>query len=147
MQRLGLPKFQDRIREFSCGTQFPTHADEVSVTYAELAARRLLEHSQRHGTDPATVRIPSDNGSGFGGTARHKHDRGSVHTIETAFGATHRFIPPSCKNAQAGVETIHSTIETESYDIKLLGDRRDFLQKATTCQLWYNVARNNSSRD
>jgi transposase len=147
MQRLGLPKFQYSTRELSCGAQFLAYADEVSVTYAELAARRLLEHLQRHGIDPATVLIQSDNGSEFDGTARHKHDRGFVHTIEAVFGATHRFIPPGCKNAQADVETIHSTIETEFYDIEQFRDRRDFLQKATTYQLWYNVARKNSSRD
>jgi transposase len=144
---LGLPKFQYSIRELSCGAQFLAYADEVSVTYAELAARRLLKHLQRHGINPSTVRIQSDNGSEFDGTARHKYDRGFVHTIEAVFGATHRFSPPGCKNAQADVETIHSTIETEFYDIEQFRDRRDFLQKATTYQLWYNVARKNSSRD
>lgn len=147
MQRRSLPKFQYSIRELSCGAQFLAYADEVSVTYAELAVRRWLEHLRRQGINPATVLIQSDNGSEFDGTARHKHDRGFVHTIETVFGATHRFIPPGCKNAQADVETIHSTIEPEFYDIEQFGDRRDFLQKATTYQLWYNVARKNSSRD
>ena len=147
MQRLGLPKFQYSIRELSCGAQFLAYAEEVSVTYAELAARRLLEHLQRHGIDPRRVLIQSDNGPEFDGTARHKHDRGFVHTIQTVFGAQHRFIPPGCKNAQADVETIHNTIETEFYDIERFQDRRDFLQKATTYQLWYNVARKNSSRD
>jgi transposase InsO family protein len=147
MQRHSLPKFQYSIRELSCGAQFLAYADEVSVTYAELAARRLLEHLQRHGIDPRTVLIQSDNGPEFDGTARHKHDRGFVHTIEAMFGATHRFIPPGCKNAQADVETVHSSIETEFYDIEAFADRRDFLQKATAYQLWYNVARKNSSRD
>jgi len=146
MQRLRLPKFQYSIRELSCGAQFLAYADEVSVTYAELTVRRLLEHLQRHGIDPSTVLIQSDNGSEFDGTARHKHDRGFVHTIEAVFGATHRFIPPGCNNAQADVESIHSTIEPEFYDIERFADRRDFLQKATTYQLWYNVARKNSSR-
>jgi hypothetical protein len=43
MQRLRLPKSQDSIRELSCGAQTLAYADEVSVTYAEWAARRLLE--------------------------------------------------------------------------------------------------------
>jgi hypothetical protein len=58
-----------------------------------------------------------------------------VYAIETVFGATHRLLPLGCKNAQADVESIHSTIEPEFYDTEQFADRRDFLQKATTYQL------------
>ncbi len=146
MQRQGLPKYQYSIRELSCGAQFLAYADEVSVTYSELAVRRLLVHLEQHGIDPATVVIQSDNGPEFDGTAQHKRDRGFVHTIETLFGAAHRAIPPGCKNANADVETIHSTIETEFYDIERFADVEEFLAKAATYQLWYNVARKNRSR-
>jgi len=146
MRQRGLPKFQYTIRELSCGAQFLAYADEVSVTYSELAARRLLVHLERHGIDPATVVIQSDNGPEFDGTARHKCDRGFVHTIETLFGAAHRFIPPGCSNANADVESVHSTIETELYDIERFADVNEFLTKAATYQLWYNVARQNRSR-
>jgi transposase len=146
MQQRGLPKFQYTIRELSCGAQFLAYADEVSVTYSELAARRLLVHLQQHGIDPATVVIQSDNGTEFDGTARHKRDRGFVHTIETLFGAAHRYIPPGCSNANADVESIHSTIEPELYDIERFADLNEFLTKAATCQLWYNTARKNRSR-
>jgi len=146
MQHRGLPKFQYTIRELSCGAQFLAYADEVSVTYSELAARRLLVHLERHGIDPATVVIQSDNGPEFDGTTRHKRDRGFVHTIETLFGAAHRAIPPGCPNANADVETIHSTIETELYDIERFADVNEFLTKAATYQLWYNIARQNRSR-
>jgi hypothetical protein len=53
MQLVRLPKFQDSIRELSCGAQLLVYADEVRVTYAGLAARRLLVHLQRQGIDPA----------------------------------------------------------------------------------------------
>jgi transposase len=146
MQQRGLPKFQYTIRELSCGAQFLAYADEVSVTYSELAARRLLVHLQQHGIDPATVVIQSDNGTEFDGTARHKRDRGFVHTIETLFGAAHRYIPPGCSNANADVESVHSTIEPELYDIERFVDAEDFLAKTSTYQLWYNTARKNRSR-
>ena len=115
MQQLGLPKFQYTIRELSCGAQFLAYANEVSVTYAELAVRRLLAHLERHGIDLHDVLVQTDNGSEFDGGAQHKLDRGFIHTIETLFGAAHRAIPPGCKNANADVETVHSTIETEFY--------------------------------
>ena len=146
LQQRQLPRFQYTTRELSCGAQFLAYADECSTTYAELTARRLLQHLARHGVDLTHVIVQTDNGAEFDGTARHKHDRGFTHTIEQLAPATHRFIPPGCKNANADVESVHSTIETEFYDIESFRDRRDFLQKATTYQLWYNVARKNRSR-
>jgi len=41
------------------------------------------------------------------------------------------------------VESIHSTIETELYDLERFGDVDEFLAKAATYQLWYNIARKN----
>jgi transposase len=146
MQQHRLPKFQYSIRELSCGAQFLAYANEVSVTYAELAVRRLLAHLERHGVDLRDVLVQSDNGPEFDGRAEHKRDRGFVHTIETLFEATHRYIPPGCKNANADVETIHSSIETEFYDIEHFSGLADFLAKAATYQHWYNVARKNRSR-
>jgi len=146
MRQRNLPRFQYTVRELSCGAQFLAYADECSSTYAELTARRLLQHLQQHGLDLTAATIQTDNGSEFDGTAQHKGDRGFTHTVETWAGANHQFIPPGCKNANADVETVHSTIETEFYDIESFRHRRDFLQKATTYQLWYNVARQNRSR-
>ena len=146
MQRRALPKFQYTLRELSVGAQFLAYASECSLTYAELTARRLLEHLRQHGINPTDVVLQTDNGSEFDGAAQQKLDRGLTHTIEQLFGAQHRFIPPGCSNANADVETVHSTIEPEFYDIETFADRADFLQKATTYQLWYNVARKNRSR-
>jgi len=146
MQQHSLPKFQYTLRELSCGAQFLAYASEVSVTYAELTVRRLLAHLERYGIELRDVLVQSDNGSEFDGSAEHKRDRGFVHTIETLFAATHRYIPPGCKNANADVETVHSTIETEFYDIERFDGGADFLGKAATYQHWYNVARKNRSR-
>jgi transposase len=147
MQQLRLPKFQDTIRELSCGAQFLAYGNEVCVTCAELTARRLLVHWEHYGVDLTEVLVQSDNGTEFDGSAEHKRDRGFVHTIETLYGATHRYISPGCKNANADVETVHSTIETEFYDIERFDGMADFLAKAATYQHWYNIARKNRSRE
>lgn len=78
-------------------------------------------------------------------TARHKRDRGFVHTIQTLFGAAHCAIPPGCKNADADLQSIHNTIKTEFYELERFAGAAESLAKAATCPLWYNVARKNRS--
>jgi transposase-like protein len=146
MQRAGLPRFQTTIRELSCGAQFLAYSQEISKTYATLAADRFLAHLARHGIRLADVEIRTDLGSEFDGDTVHLRPDGFIGTIEQQWGARHEFNPPHCPNANADVETVHSTIEGEFYDAQAFRDRADFFAKATTYQLWYNVARKNSSR-
>jgi transposase InsO family protein len=133
MQSLNLPRFQYTIREFS-------------KTYATLAVERFLQHLHDHGLDTATVTITTDLGSEFDGDTVHYRPESFHLTIEQRHGATHRFNPPSCPNANADVESVHATIETELFDAQHFDHRRDFFAKISTCQLWYNVARKNGSR-
>ncbi|MSU03759.1 MAG: hypothetical protein EXS23_00790, partial [Pedosphaera sp.] len=60
--------------------------------------------------------------------------------------AKHRFNPPACPNANADVESVHATIETELFDAQVFHSRSDFFAKLSTYQLCYNAARKNSSR-
>ena len=146
MQFMGLPRFQYTIRELSTGAQFLTYADEISVTYATLTAKRLLEHLRDHGVDLAEVVIQSDNGSEFDGGRLDKQVPGFIHAIEKTFNAFHVYIPPGCCNANADVESVHSTIEPEFFDIEGFRNRTDFFAKITTYQHYYNLARKNRSR-
>ncbi len=42
------------------------------------------------------------------------------------------------------METAHSLIEDEFYMVENFTSRKDFLEKATTYNLWFNIARKNS---
>ncbi len=59
-------------------------------------------------------------------------------------GLQHLTIPPAAHTYQADVETAHRLIEDEFYEVKTFQSRKDFLAKATTYLLWFNVARKNS---
>jgi transposase len=146
MQTLRLPCFQYTIRELSCGAQFLAYSNELSKTYATFAVDRLLAHLAAHGIDPKTVTIQTDLGTEFDGDTVHRQPEGFVGTIEQQWGARHRFNPPACPNANADVESVHSAIEGEFFDAQVFGSRADFFAKVATYQLWYNVARKNSSR-
>ena len=143
MQRLGLPRFQYTIRCVKTGAVFLAYGQELSVTYAELTIRRLLEHLQAYGIDSHDVVIQTDSGSEFDGQALHKTDRGFTHTIEQIFAAHHRRICGNA-NANADVESFHAHEEPEFFDIETFTNVADFWRKITTYQHYWNLGRFNS---
>jgi len=146
MQKNGLPRFQYTIRELSCGAQFLAYSNELSKTYATFAVERFLKHLHQHQVDTRQGIITTDLGAEFDGDTVHYRPESFHLTIEQRWSAKHRFNPPSCPNANADVESVHHTVETEFYDAQRFDSRSDFFAKSATYQLWYNVARKNSSR-
>jgi len=142
-----LPRYQYTLRELRTGALFLSFADELSATYGELTARRLLAHLKQHRLDLSTVTIQTDNGAEYDGHTRQRRDRGLTHTIAQEFAARHRFAPPSCPNANADVETVHSLMEREFYDLEDFADRTDFLSKVTLYQQYFNFGRPNSWKE
>ncbi len=69
-----------------------------------------------------------------------------INAIEKEHPSRHVYNPPGCKNANADVESVHSTIEPEFFDIEKFRGRCDFFSKIITYQYYYNLARKNSSR-
>lgn len=146
MQANGLPRFQYTIRELSCGAQFLAYSNELSKTYATFAVDRFLKHLKNHGLDTSKVTLTTDLGTEFDGDTKDYRVGGFHLTIEQNFQAKHQFNPPSCPNANADVESVHSTIETELFDAQVFSSKTDFFAKTATYQLWYNAARKNCSR-
>ena len=144
-KRLGLPLHQYTARDVSCGVLFLGYAQELSLTYAELFARRIVEHLQAHGVELPQVTVQSDNGSEFIGSWQAKDHSAFTLTIENA-GARHRTIPPGAHRFQADVETVHGLMETEFY-LEPFRHRRDFLEKAATYQHFFNYVRPNSGKE
>ena len=48
---------------------------------------------------------------------------------------------------QADVETVHGLMETEFYEIEKFADRTDFISKANTYQLFFNLERPNTYKE
>ena len=146
MQANGLPRFQYTIRELSCGAQFLAYSNELSKTYSTLAVDRFLTHLKNHGIQTSQIVITTDLGTENDGDTTHYQVGGFHWTIEQKHHAQHRFNPPACPNANANVESVHSTIEAELFDAQVFSSKADFFAKTATYQLWYNAARKNSSR-
>ncbi|MDB2614010.1 integrase core domain-containing protein, partial [Chlamydiales bacterium] len=66
--------------------------------------------------------------------------------IVNNYGVRHCYIPPGMCNAQADVESIHSTIEKEFFDITQFKSRLDFFDKVESYRLFYNTTRPNYSK-
>lgn len=131
-QALGLPPFLYTIREERTGALFTAYADELSATWAELAARRFVEHLQAYGLDTSEVVLKTDNGSEFEGQVRAPRDFGFRAMVRQEFRAEHRFNPPACPNANPDVENAHERIEVEFFDRQVFRSRAHFLWTAET---------------
>ena len=121
-------------------------SNELSKTYSTLAVDRFLTHLKNHGIQTSQIVITTDLGTENDGDTTHYQVGGFHWTIEQKHHAQHRFNPPACPNANADVESVHSTIEAELFDAQVFSSKADFFAKTATYQLWYNAARKNSSR-
>jgi hypothetical protein len=59
----------------------------------------------------------------------------------------HARIPPSAHTYQSDVETVHRLEEDEFFDLEDFSSRGDFLAKAHTYQLHFNLVRPNSHKE
>ena len=145
-RRLGLPLFQYTVRDVRTGAKWLAFATECASVYAEITIRRLLRHLRECGVDLKLTVVKSDNGSEFKGN-QIRDDGTHFADAVRALGATHRFNPPSCPNANADVESAHSRIEPEFYDREDFADLDDFLARASLYQTYWNLGRPNRSKD
>jgi transposase len=143
MQKFRLPRFQYTVRDVKSGMLFLGFADEISELHAETMARYVLGAIAPH--FPGNMIIQTDNGVEFSGTTR-RHENNHFRNAVNAFGAEHIYIPPGHCNANADVETIHATIEEEFYNLTQFCSRQDFLKKAESYRLFYNIQRPNYSK-
>ena len=147
MQTHGLPLHQYTVRDVTTGLLFLGYANVLSLSYADLFAQRIISHLQRCGVNLSQTTWQTDNGSEFIGSWQAKSDSAFTQTIQRIPGQVHRTIPPGQHRFQADVETVHSLMETEFYEIETFAGRRNFLDKATTYQLYFNLARKNSGKE
>jgi hypothetical protein len=87
----------------------------------------------------------TDKGSEFiGGHDPHGHRTG----FPTALGdSQHLRIRPAAHTYQSDVETVHRLVEDEFFDLETFASRGEFLAKAQTYQLDFNLARPNSHKE
>jgi len=146
MMNKRLPKVQYTLREVSCGVQFLGFADERSLTHAELFAEYVNEHLKKYGLIIENGIRQTDNGSEYIGSWSAKNPSAYTLKIESA-KLVHGTIPPGAHRFQSDVETVHNLIEIDFYEIEQFIDKADFMEKALTYQLFFNLIRPNTYKE
>jgi transposase len=146
MTERSLPKYEYTVRDAKSGFTIVAFANEYSEQYSTMLTEILLKHLKSFGIDLNEVEIQTDNGSEFGARKRDVKTPGFVNTIMSEWGARHNYIPPGCSNANADVESFHSTIEQELFDLESFGSREEFFCKMQAYQYFYNFVRPNFSK-
>ena len=146
MIRKKLPKVQYTLREVSCGVQFLGFADERSLIHSELFAEYVNDHLKKYGLIIKEGIRQTDNGSEYCGSWSAKNPSAYTKAIESV-KLIHGTIPPGAHRFQSDVETVHNLIEVEFYEIEKFADREDFMGKAYTYQLFFNLERPNTYKE
>ena len=141
-----LPKVQYTFREVSCGVQFLGFADERSLGHATLFADYVNEHLKKHNLIIRNGVRQTDNGSEYCGAWSAKKASAYTRTIENS-NLIHGTIPPGAHRFQSDVETVHNLIELEFYEIERFTNRANFMEKAHTYQLFFNLERPNTYKE
>ena len=148
MKRLNLPTVQYTRREVSCGILFLGFASERSLIHATLFAAYINHQMAKYKAMPEdSARCQTDNGVEFCGSWNAKEPSAYTKTIESLPGQEHTTIFPGAHRMQADVETVHGLMETEFYEIERFADRADFISKANTYQLFFNLERPNTYKE
>lgn len=136
-----IPNFQYTARDQVTGTTYVCYAWEHSLINAVRFVALLFEHLKGYGIHPGDCVVQTDNGSEFIGSIHAKERSLFTTTIEDTYRATHRTIPVGKKEYQGVVESLHGRIEYEFYDIEMFASLADFLAKAYTYTLYWNLNR------
>jgi len=136
-----LPMIQYTYREVSCGILFLGFANERSLTHAQLFAIYINHFLKKFKALPENALRQTDNGSEYIGSWNAKEPSAYTRTVESLSGQRHGTIFPGAHRMQSDVETIHNLMEMEFYEIEHFQNRQDFLNKATSYQLFFNLHR------
>jgi transposase len=146
MKSLGLPKYQFTAREVRSGLQFLGFAREKTAVNSCTFVRIICQHLKNCGVDMKKLKFQTDNGSEFIGCFRDDRTRDGFEKIVEGFGCDHKRIPPRAWSYNSDVETVHSTIELECFDLENFEGVRDFHQRVSSYQAYYNIVRENSNK-
>jgi transposase len=143
-KNLRLPLVQYTAREVRSGLLFLAFAQRRSAAPSSAFADRIQQHLRHCGVSLRHLVWQTDNGSEFiGGHDDLGHPTGFPAALHSS---QHQRIPPAAHTYQSDVETVHRLIEDEFFELETFADRADFLAKATTYQLYFNLARPNSHK-
>jgi transposase len=147
MKKNRLPTVQFTARDVTTGLLYMGFAQERSLTNAALFASYLNRKLKQYGADLSRTVRQTDNGVEYIGHVTAKEPSAYTLAVESVQGQKHCTIPPGAHTFQSDVETVHNLVEVEFYEIEEFRDRAEFLDKAYSYQLFFNLERPNSYKE
>jgi len=147
MKKNRLPTVQFTARDVTSGLLYLGFAQERSLTNATLFASYLNRKLQQYGADLSRTVRQTDNGGEYIGHVTAKEPSAYTLAVESIEGQKHCTIPPAAHTFQSDVETVHNLVEIEFFEIEKFRDRAEFLDKAYSYQLFFNLQRPNSYKE
>src|SRR6201982_797498 len=124
---------------------FGAFAQRRSAAASSVFAARVQRHLDRYGICLRDLAWQTDNGAEFIGSY---DSQGTRTGFPASLGPSqHLRIPPAAHTYQSDVETVHRLVEDEFFDLEAFTSRGDFLAKALTYQLYFNLVRPNSHKE
>ena len=148
MKSLNLPIYQYTARDVTSGLVFWAFAYEYSLSNSLYFLNYLINFLNSFNINLSNITIQTDNGSEFIGSSNAKSISHFTKTCMN-YGITHSTIPPGAHRFQSDVETFHNLEEVEFFDIESdsFTSLKDFLDKAYTYQLFFNLVRPNTYKE
>jgi transposase len=147
MNQKELPRIQYTARDVTTGLLYMGFAQECSIINATLFARYLNSMLTGCGADLSRTVRQTDNGTEYIGHITAKKPSAYTLAVESIEGQTHCTIPPAAHTFQSDVETVHNLVEVEFYELENFSNDDDFLSKAYSYQLFFNLVRTNSYKE
>lgn len=138
-----IPRYQYSAKDVVTGTVFLAYAWEQTEINSIRFVQAIFEHLERFGIHSSEITIQTDNGAEFIGCIFKKEPSAFTELVEKIYHGKHQTIPVGKKEYNGSVENFHQRIEDEFYDIERFNSLRDFLSKAWTFTLYWNLEREN----
>ncbi len=141
MMELGLPAYQLGFKDVVSGSVFFFYTYSLSTNVLSNAVSRFLAHLKRYNIPTDNLELQSDNDSTMIGSAKAKQRYLFTQITEDVFQAEHLRIPKGACWKQGYIESYNWTCELEFYSVEDFRSLKEFLSKAFTYQLIYNLLR------
>lgn len=138
---LGLPPYQLGFRDVVSGSTFIFYSYALSANVLSNAVSRFLSHLKKWKIPTTNLQLQSDNDSAMIGSPKAKRRSLFSQITEDIFQAEHLRIPKGACWKQGYIESYNWTCELEFYSVERFKSLKDFLSKAFTYQLIYNLLR------
>jgi len=145
MQYHHLPRYQYTARDIKSGLLFTAYARQISLAHTRVFIQTIVAFLKENGLQPRQLGFQYDNGSEFIGSVR-RGDYGALESWLQEQGIDFMRIPIRRWSYNADVETVHSIMEYEFFEIEEFPSCKNFYHKAAEYCLFFNNLRANSYR-